>query len=77
MIALRLTHPALDFWVDVRITEFRGTWCAVADLANSPEMGVSRVRELALLFALWPLGANIAWEMAGSRQLPAGRASES
>lgn len=36
---LRLTHPALDFWIDVRLREFDGRWLAVADLADTPQVG--------------------------------------
>ena len=35
----RLTHPALDFWIDVRLREFEGRWLAVADLADTPQVG--------------------------------------
>lgn len=37
---LRLTHPALDFWIDVRLREFNGRWLAVADPAGTPEVGM-------------------------------------
>lgn len=40
MRQLRLTHPAVDFWVDVRLREFDGHWLAVADLADQPDIGV-------------------------------------
>lgn len=60
MSDLRLTHPALDFWVDVRLREIDGVWVAVADLADQPEIAVSRRLDLALLLALWPLGGAVA-----------------
>jgi len=60
VIALRLTHPGLDFWIDVRFLELDGRWLAVADLAGSPEIAVSTEQDLALLFALWPLGPAVA-----------------
>lgn len=32
---LRLTHPALDFYVDVKLSEYpEGPWLAVVDLAG-------------------------------------------
>lgn len=34
MRVLRLTHPALDFWIDVRLRQFDGRWLAVAELAD-------------------------------------------
>jgi hypothetical protein len=45
---LRLTHPDLDFWIDVRVREFDGRWLAVADLADQPEVGVGWTVEEAL-----------------------------
>jgi hypothetical protein len=33
VMELRLTHPDLDFYVDVRVTPFEGRWLATADLA--------------------------------------------
>ncbi len=32
--SMRLTHPDLDFYVDVRLTPFEGRWLATADLAG-------------------------------------------
>lgn len=60
---LRLTHPALDFWVDVRLRQIDGVWVAVADLADQPEIAASTRPDLALLLALWPLGGAIAQRM--------------
>jgi hypothetical protein len=37
---VRLTHPALSFWIDVRLREFDGRWLAVADLADEPGVGL-------------------------------------
>ena len=34
MTNLRLTHPNLGFWIDVRLREFDGRWLAVADVAT-------------------------------------------
>lgn len=63
-MALRLTDPDLDFWVEVRLCQFDGTWLAAANLAGTPDVGVSTDRELALLFALWALGPDVARRMA-------------
>lgn len=54
VIELRLTHPAIDFWVDVRLLESEGRWLAVADLASTPEVAVAARPDLAVLLALWP-----------------------
>jgi len=56
VIKLRLTQPAIDFWVNVRLREFDGSWLAVADLASTPEVGVATRPDLAVFLALWPLG---------------------
>ncbi len=40
MTHLRLTHPDLDFWIDVRLREFDGRWLAVAHLADEPVLGM-------------------------------------
>jgi hypothetical protein len=66
LIALRLTDPDLDFWVDVRLRQFGRTWMATADLADTPDIGVSMDRDLAVLFALWRLGPGVAKRMASN-----------
>jgi hypothetical protein len=33
---LRLTHPALDFWIDVRLRQLNGRWLAVAGSRRHP-----------------------------------------
>jgi hypothetical protein len=60
VIELLLTHPAIDFWVDVRLRRVRGAWLAVADLASTPEPAVASRADLAVLLALWPLGPALA-----------------
>jgi hypothetical protein len=62
--AIRVTDPDLDFWVDIRLLRFRGKWMAVADLAGTPEVGVSNDGGLAVLLALWELGSETACRMA-------------
>jgi hypothetical protein len=54
-----LTHPALDFWIDVRLREFEGRWLAVADLADTPELGTGHMPAEALRRALAPFGAGL------------------
>lgn len=57
---LRLTHPALDFWIDVGLREFRGRWLAVADLADTPEVGTGETPAEALRGALAAFGPALA-----------------
>jgi hypothetical protein len=52
VIELRLTHPAIDFWVDVRLLESQVRWMAVADRASTPEVAVASRPALAVLLAL-------------------------
>ena len=40
MRQLRLTHPSVDFWIDVRLRQLNGRWLAVADLADEPDIGL-------------------------------------
>jgi hypothetical protein len=70
VIELRLTHPALDFWVDVRLLRSGDKWLAVADLASTPEMAVASRPDLAVLLALWPLGPSVARRLAARADLP-------
>jgi len=70
---LRLTHPALDFWIDARLREFDGRWLAVADLADVPEVGVGGSPSEALRGALGPFGARLQEELvarAGLQERP-------
>jgi hypothetical protein len=62
---LRFTDPDLDFWVDVRVSRLGEAWLATADLAGTPELGVSDYRDVAVLFALWSLGPDLAQRLAG------------
>ena len=46
---LRLTHPGLDFYVDVKLREYpEGRWLAVADFAGEPDVGTGHARREAL-----------------------------
>ena len=72
MIELRLTHPAIDFWVGVRLLRSEGRWLAVADLASTPEVAVASRLDLAVFLALWPLGPALARRMAARAALPEG-----
>jgi hypothetical protein len=71
VIELRLTHPAIDFWVDVRLRRIGGAWLAVADLASTPEVAVASRPDLAILLALWPLGPALARRLVTRARLPA------
>lgn len=71
MRRLRLTHPDLDFWIDVRLRELDGRWLAVADLADTPEMGMGDVPEEALRGALGPFGPKIREVLIARRELGA------
>jgi hypothetical protein len=55
---LRMTNPDLDFWIDVRLRDFDGRWLAVADLADTPDIGTGDTAEAALLGALASLGGT-------------------
>lgn len=70
MIELRLTHPAIDFWVDVRLLDCGSSWLAVADIASTPEVTVASRPDLAILLALWPLGPALAQRMTTTAVLP-------
>ena len=60
----RLTAPELGFWVEVRLRQVDGAWLAVADLAGTPELGLSSDRARARFVALWPLGPEVAARLA-------------
>jgi hypothetical protein len=66
---LRLTHPQLDFWIDVRLREFDGRWLAVADLADTPELGMGMTPSEALQSALNRLGPTLARQLADRARL--------
>lgn len=71
MIELRLTHPSIDFWIDVRFRRFGDSWLAVADLASTPEPAVAARPDLAVFLALWPLGPALARRLAATSDVPA------
>jgi hypothetical protein len=63
--SLRLTHPELDFYVDVRLRPFEDGWLATADLAEDrPDVGSGATRQAAVRRALRSLGERYAREMA-------------
>ena len=68
---LRLTHPDLDFWVDVRLRDWDGRWLAVADFAGEPDVGTGTEPRAALRAALTALGEPYATEMAEGADLSA------
>ena len=60
-----LTHPALDFHVDVTVHERDGRFMATADLAeDSRDVGVGDTPREAVRAALRSLGGPLAFEMA-------------
>ncbi len=67
---LRLTHPKLDFWVDVRLREFGGRWLAVADLADTPKVGSGVTPAEALRDALAVFGTELRDELVAGAALP-------
>jgi hypothetical protein len=66
---LRLTHPDLDFWIDVRVRKFDGRWLALADLADEPDLGTGTHPREALREALMALGPRLATELARRAEL--------
>jgi hypothetical protein len=63
----RLTHPRLDFWVDVTVHERDGRYMATADLGeDSRDVGVGDTPQEAVKEALRSLGEPYASEMANS-----------
>ena len=69
MLHLRLAHPELDFWADVRLREFDGKWLVVADLADEPDVGTGLEPRTAIRGALAALREPYASEMAESAEL--------
>ena len=69
---LRLHHPGLDFYVDVKLREYpEGRWLAVADFADEPHVGTGHEPREALRGALGALGEPYAEEMARDAELEA------
>jgi len=67
---LRLTHPALDFWIDVRLRDFGGRWLAVADLADTPQVGSGDTPAEALGGALASFGTRLRDELVARAAIP-------
>ena len=62
---LRLTHPGLDFYVDVTVHERDGRYMATADLGeDSRDVGVGDTAQEAVRAALRSLGEPYASEVA-------------
>ena len=67
---LRLTHPSLDFYVDVRLRPYEGgTWLATADLDGEQKVEMSKDPRKAIEKVLAPLGWRRAREMARDAEL--------
>ena len=62
---LQLSHPGLDFGIDIRLRRVEGRWLATADLGDdrSP-VGSGASRRQAIRSALSPLGQPHATGMA-------------
>ena len=69
MQQLRLTHPELDFWVDVRLRGWDGKWLAVADFAGEPDVGTGTDPREAIKEALLALGPRLAEELSANVNL--------
>jgi len=52
--------------VNVRVMRLADRWLTVAELAGKPEVGLGPSRAVAVLFALWPLGEQLARQFAAS-----------
>ncbi len=65
----RLTHPELDFWINGRLREFNGRWFAVADLADTPEIGTGETPEEALRNSPAPFGSDLAGQLVANAGL--------
>ena len=65
MPTYRLSHPELDFYVEVTVREREGRYMATADLAeDSRDVGVADTPQEAVRAALRSLGEPFASEMA-------------
>ena len=62
VIELRLTHPDLDFWVDVTVHERHGRFMATAEASR--DVVVGHTPQEAVRAALQALGEPLASEMA-------------
>lgn len=66
----RLTHPGLDFWVDVELRRYDANrWVAVADFAQEPDVGTAFNPRDAVRNTLKALGEPYATEMAEAAEL--------
>jgi hypothetical protein len=56
MKRLRLTSPALDFWVDAAVVTRQGRWLVTTTICDEREIGTGHSLRQALWQALQPLG---------------------
>jgi hypothetical protein len=68
-VNFRLTAPALDFYVDVRLRGYGERWMAVATIAGEPEVGLGATPQAALTASLAPLGGEAAAAFLADPQL--------
>lgn len=57
-IEFRLSTPALDFWVDVRLRSFGERWIAAAEIGGEIEIGLGSSAPQALTASLASLGES-------------------
>ncbi len=57
---IRLSSPAVDFHVDVRLTNHGARWVAVARIAGEREIGLGRTAHEALAASIVSLGREAA-----------------
>jgi hypothetical protein len=62
---LRLTSPALDFWVDANVLERDSRYLAVAEIGDEREIGFGSSRGGALRAALQSLGPEATESLVG------------
>jgi hypothetical protein len=59
-VEIRLTAPAFDFWVEVRLRSWGDRWLAVAEISGEPEIGLGQHAREALEGALAAFGPSTA-----------------
>ena len=54
MRAIHVSHPSLDYWIDLRVRDFNGRWLAVYEGYEEDFMGLGETAAQALWEALSP-----------------------
>lgn len=68
-VNFRVSAPNLNFYVDVRLRHFQGRWLAVADIADTREVGLGRSAREALAASLSSLGSHAVSALLADPQL--------